>query len=250
VVTLKNVKINDNVSVGNGGGLYIDRSVAYIYDSEISGNTGGTAAGVHGYPDASIYMDNSTVANNKGSSYGAGFYVRQNSKAVVVNSLIYGNVTTSTNGGGGIMMYSNTKLDLISSTVVGNEAKGPGGGIYRRADVNELNIYNSIIAGNIQASSSSDVDVFEANAQAPLIRSTVIGSKAYGQSGSEIAGANFNVSSMLNASYVPVGADNPALDNGMSGSELNSLANTFNPVLEAFISSDYNGRSRTGVTIM
>ena len=251
IVTMRNSKVHRNISVSNGGGLWADNSTVYIYDSEFTENeTPGTAAGIHGYPDANIYMYNSTVANNKGNSYGAGLYIRQNSNAVLVNCLIYGNITTSANGGGGIMMYSNTKLDLISSTVVDNEARGPGGGIYRRADVNELSIYNSIISGNAQASGSSDVAVFEANAQAPLVRSTVIGSKAYSQSGAEIAGANFNVSSMLNASYLPVGADNPALDNGMTGSELNSLANTFNPVLEAFISSDYNGRSRSGFTIM
>src|SRR5690606_31518836 len=36
ILTLKNCKINNNVCAGNGGGLYVDRSVAYIYDSEIN----------------------------------------------------------------------------------------------------------------------------------------------------------------------------------------------------------------------
>jgi len=251
VVTFKNSKINDNESAGNGGGLYVDRSIAYIYDSEINRNSGGTAAGVHGYPDSEIYMYNSTVADNKGRSYGAGFYIRQNSKAVLVNCLITGNVTTAKNGGGGVMMYNNSEANIISSTIVENSvAIGPGGGIFADNGVNKLNVYNSIISGNIQLDDGPDINSGSAAALVRTVKSSVVGKQAYDQNGNEITGATFNINTMLNASYLPIGTDNPALNNGMTGTALTALGDTFNPILEAFISSDFNGKSRAGVTIM
>lgn len=250
VVTFRNCKINDNISSGNGGGLYVDRSVVYIYDSEVNRNSGGTAAGVHAYPDADIYMYNSIISENKGTSYGAGFYVRQNSKGVLVNCLIEGNESTSKNGGGGIMMYNDCEVDLISSTVVGNKIAGPGGGIYRRLNTNKLNIYNSIISGNVQIDDGPDVDTFEEGAVPPLKNSSVLGKVAYDQGGNEIAEVTFDFNSMLNASFIPVGSNNPAIKHGMSLSDLNNLKDTFTPPLEDLISSDMKSNSRSGINTM
>ena len=149
------------------------------------------------------------------------------------------------------MLYNNSSLDLISSTVTGNEIlNGPGGGIYRRLNVNPVNIYNSIISGNKQLDDGPDVDVFEENADAPFIQSSVIESKAYDQSGSVIADANFDYSSMLNSNLLPVGNNNPALQFGMSGADLTTLGGTFEPTLDDAISSDIKGNSRAGSTIM
>lgn len=250
VVTFRNCKINDNNSAGNGGGLYVDRSIAYVYDSEVNRNSGGTAAGVHAYPDAEIYMYNSSISDNRGKSYGAGFYARQKSKGVLVNCLIEGNETTSANGGGGIMMYDNCEVDVISTTITGNIVPGPGAGIYRRQNTNKLNIYNSIISGNSSKDDGPDVDVFEEAAIPPVINSTVIGKKAYGASGSEIDGATFDINSMLNSSFVPVGSNNPAISSGMSVDDLNNLKDTFTPSLDNLISSDMKGNSRSGLTTM
>lgn len=249
-VTVKSSKVNKNISKGNGAGIWASASELYIYDSEVNENeTPGTAAGVHAYPDASLYMYNSTVAGNKGKSYGAAVYLRQKSKGVLVNCLIYGNESTSGNGGGGLMMYDNCEADVISSTITKNTIAGPGGGVYRRNNVNILRIYNSIISGNVQKAGSSDVDVYEAGADAPLIQASVIGDKAYNASGSEIS-VPFNPLTMLNASFLPVGDNNPALTAGMNASALNTLGGTFTPPLEPLISSDMNANSRSGVSIM
>lgn len=250
-VTIKNSKINKNISKSNGAGIWANASKVYIYGSEVNENeTSGTAAGVHAYPDAALYMYNSTVANNKGKSYGAAVYLRQRSTGVLVNCLIYGNESTSGNGGGGLMMYDNCEADVISSTITKNTIAGPGGGVYRRSNVNTLRIYNSIISGNSQKAGSSDVDVYEASADAPLIQASVIGDKAYNTAGSEIDGASFNPVTMLSASFLPIADNNPALTAGMNASALNTLGGTFNPPLEALISSDLNGESRSGVNIM
>ncbi|MGV3641999.1 MAG: right-handed parallel beta-helix repeat-containing protein [Adhaeribacter sp.] len=251
VVTLTRCKVNNNLSSGNAGGVWISESSAYISDSEFIANRGGTAAGVHGYPDATIHMYNSVIADNRGSSYGAAFYIRQNSKGVLVNCLITGNTSSSTNGGGGVMMYNNTEVSLISSTITKNTISGPGGGVYRRLGVNKLHIYNSIISGNKQKNNGPDVDVYEAGALAPVIKSSVIGSAAYGLTGEEIAGASFNAGSMLDADYVPVGPDNPALVEGMPVAELMKVGNSMSPAVEqSIISADLFNNSRTGLQIM
>lgn len=249
-VTLRNCRINQNESAGNGGGLYVDRSVAYVYDSEINENSGGTAAGVHAYPDAQIYMYNSTVANNMGRSYGAAFYARDNSMGVLVNCMIYGNESTSKNGGGGIMMYDNCDVHLISTTITGNKIPGPGGGVYRRMGENNITIHNSIIAGNEQIAGSTDVAVYEEDAILPVIKASVITDKVYDLSGTEVPGTSFSVTTMLNANYLPVGTDNPALIYGLDSNALETLQNAFDPALEDYIGSDFNGKSRAGYTTM
>lgn len=249
LVTIENSKINDNSSSGNGGGLWVDRSTAYIYNSEFNRNSSGTAAGVHGYPDAKIYMYNSTVADNRGRSYGAGFYIRQNSLGVLVNCLITGNESTAVNGGGGIMMYNNNEVAVISSTITKNSIPGPGGGVFRESNTNKLSVYNSIISGNTSKDGGPDIDA-KGVAVDPVLQSSVIGVKAYNPSGGEIAGTSFDFNTMLNTGFVPVGANNPALIHGMSGAALTTLGETFSPALKSFVSSDFNGKSRSSSTVM
>lgn len=249
-VTLRNCKVNQNHSVGNGGGLWVDRSVAYIYDSEFNENSGGTAPGVHAYPDAEIYMYNSVIANNKGRSYGAAFYARGNSYGLIANSLIYGNESTSPNGGGGIMMYDNCEIDLISTTIVDNSIAGPGGGVYRRNGNNKIGIYNSIISGNTQIEGSTDVDVYEADATSPIIVASVISEKVFDINGSEVSDATFNADNLLDDSYYPRGENNPAEIYGMDLNSLHILQNSFQPKLEDKVLFDYLGASREDHTTM
>ncbi|WP_276496757.1 right-handed parallel beta-helix repeat-containing protein [Pontibacter litorisediminis] len=251
VVTLRNSKINRNLSAGNAGGIWISESVAHIFDSEVKENEGGTAAGVHGYPDATVNMYNSVIADNKGRSYGAAFYIRENSKGLLVNCLINGNTSTSANGGGGVMMYNNNEAIIINSTITGNTIAGPGGGIYRRAGVNTVSIYNSIVSGNTQKDDGPDVDAFEADAPAPVVQASVLGSVAYDASGQAIEGATFNAGTMLSEAYVPLGANNPAMEHGMSVDNLTQLGNSQNPVVEsALIAADMLHNSRSGLRTM
>lgn len=251
VVTIKRSRVNNNISAGNGGGAWINSSTAYVSDSEFNANeASGTAPGFHGYPDAEIYMFNSSVSHNKGTSYGAGFYIRENTTAVLVNCLINGNTSTATHGGGGIMMYNNNTLSLISSTVTGNNIAGPGGGIYRRSGVNTVSVYNSIISGNVQKDDGPDVDVYETDAPAVVVESSVTGEKVYDRNGGEIA-ATFDFNTMLSPEYLPIGDSNPARDHGMTASALSDLAGTFEPVIEQdIITADFHGNSRSEVSIM
>ncbi|MBJ7882477.1 right-handed parallel beta-helix repeat-containing protein [Gelidibacter salicanalis] len=256
VVTIKNSKINNNISTSNAAGIWVNTSKLYIYDSQVIANESpGTAPGVHGYPNAEIYMYNSVIANNKGRSFGAAFYIRDGSKGVLVNSLISGNSSTSTNGGGGVMMYDNNDVTIISSTITDNTIAGPGGGIYRRSNVNTVTILNSIISGNTQKDDGPDVDVYESDAIDTVIKASVTGSTTYNENGVIETDAVFNYNSMLQSPssfvVIPIGTDNPAIDLGMASQKLIEIGLSQDPIIpQAIIAYDLLKKSRDGLKIM
>src|SRR5690606_7950245 len=188
---------------------------------------------------------NCEIKNNSNTSYGAWLYVRENSKAYVINSIISGNKSTSSNGGGGVMLYGVNTVYLISSTIVDNTSAGPGGGVYRRNLVNNLEIYNSIVTSNTQSSTSKDVDNFaEATATNPNIRNSVIMTSVYSDQGTVEAGSSFVPSAMLNSDFMPIGQNNPALVKGIDEQGLSAYASTFNPLLSEHITKDMFGVER------
>ena len=246
-----NSHIDNNTGIGNGGGLWIDASNAYLYDSSFDNNkTVGTAGAIHAYPASNLYMYNCTVRGNQGTSYGAGVYLREKSTGYIVNCIISNNKTTSTNGGGGLMLYDNCEAHVISSTIVGNEATGPGAGIFRRQNTNKLSIINSIVSGNKQAATSTDVDAYEAGAVAAQMSSSAIATRVYNAGGSVQSGVTFNAATMLNTAFVPTGASNPALKYGMSGAALSSLGLQYKPALDELIAKDFNRKDRGEKTTM
>lgn len=246
-ITLKNVKINNNRGGNNGGGLWLADGRLIAYNSQFNNNSAsGTAAGLHGYPNATLTLYNCEIKNNSNTSYGAGLYVRENSTAYVINSLISGNKSTSANGGGGVMLYGGTTVHLISSTVVDNTSAGPGGGVYKRNLVNNLNIYNSIIANNTQAATSKDVDMFaEASATNPSIKNSVIMTSVYSAEGTVVSGSTFSPNTMLNNDFMPIGQNNPALQYGVDKDGLSAYGSTFNPIFSEHITKDMFGAERT-----
>lgn len=245
-VEMRNCKVNQNHNENNnGGGLWVSESKAYIFDSEMNNNYAkGTASGVHAYPNAVIYMYNSSIQNNNNTSFGAGIYARQNSNIFLVNCLITGNATTSANGGGGVMLYDNCTANIISCTISANTTPGPGGGVYRRQNTNKLTLTNSIVSGNIQRSSSTDVDAYETTAEGPAIKSSILTSKVYNSAGMEITGATFNPNQMFDSEFHLIGTDNPAQTHGMTAAELQPVSQSYTPALSEEILSDIHGISR------
>ena len=80
---------------------------------------------------------------------GGGVHVAEGGRLNLVNSTVTGN--NSLNHGGAI--YSEGKVNVVSSTISGNSGKG--GGVFSFDE--ETNIVNSILFGNYQSSSMSDV---------------------------------------------------------------------------------------------
>lgn len=246
-LTLRNVKVNQNVNANNnGGGVWIADATMIAFDSEFNNNSArGTAGGIHGFPNATIYLYNSKVLENSNTSYGAGVYMRDNSTVYIVNTLISGNTSTSANGGGGVMLYDASHAHIISSTITNNAIAGPGGGVYRRSKANNLTIVNTIISGNTQISSSTDVDAYTDNAGiAPVIKNSILSSSVYDNTSNVIPDISFSPITMFDSNYVPVGTSNPALTYGLNGTELSSLGNSYNPSLDRVIADDIAGNNR------
>lgn len=248
VVVMENCKVNNNQNTSNnGGGVWINAATLTAYNSQFNGNSArGTAAGVHGYPGATIHLYNSEVMNNSNTSYGAGLYMRENSKVVLVNCLLTGNKSTSPNGGGAVMLYDNSKADIISCTITANEVAGPGAGVYRRMNVNNLTVVNSVISGNKQAATSTDVDAFTDNAAiTPVLKNSVISGSVYGDGGTVMDGLTFNPATMLSSTFTLTGANNPALSSGLNEAALAALTQSYTPALEqSFIIKDKNNAAR------
>ncbi len=247
-ITMENCKVNNNSNNdNNGGGVWVADASLIAYHSQFNNNYAkGTAGSIHGFPNATVTLYDSEVIDNSNTSYGAGVYMRDASTAVLVNCIIAGNKSTSTNGGGGVMLYDGSKADIISCTITGNETVGPGGGVYRRSKVNNLTVVNSIISGNKQAATSTDVDAYTDNASViPSLKNSAIASSVYGGAGSIVAGVSFTPTSMLNSVYLPIGDDNPALSYGLTGTLLKGLAQTYSPALDDMIEADINGEIRT-----
>lgn len=249
-LTMRGTRVYENHSSSNAGGIWVANATAHVYDSEFTHNSGGTAAGVHAYPDAELYMYNSVVAHNKGRSFGPGVYVRQNSKAVLVNMVIYGNSSTGQHGGG-VMMYNNNEVLIVNSTITANKANGSGGGVMKQSNNNQLTIYNSVISGNEQAS-GTDIGEND-NGPAPSFYSSVIAGEVYDQNQSLIADAVFSPASMISnpqeGIYLLVGETNPALQYGMNPDALSSLVSQYG-LEEELLMVDFLHNSRESQTIM
>lgn len=247
-LSLEKCRINNNINSGNnGGGVWIADGSLIAFESQFNNNSAkGTAGGVHAYPNANITLYNCEVIGNSNTSYGAGVYLREGSKGIFVNCLLAENSSTSANGGGGLMLYDNCKADVISTTITKNNSVGPGGGIYRRNNVNNLTLINSIVSGNTQAGSSTDVDAYSDNTSIiPLIQHSVTVKSVYGSDGALIPKVSFEPATMLNQANVPVGNDNPAMSYGLASSALQELAKKYNPVLDARIQYDMNNNPRS-----
>ena len=149
-------KIVNNVSTGNGGGIYTRAySDSQILGGIISGNTaklsgGGVYAngqcdlqliggvieknsagkyggGVHGTVDAVIHLSGTPIRNNTAKESGGGVGLSGGAQLLMTGGTISGN--TSANGGGVISM-SKAVITLKGGSITGNTASKNAGGIY------------------------------------------------------------------------------------------------------------------------
>ncbi|WP_313380078.1 BACON domain-containing protein [Proteiniphilum saccharofermentans] len=246
----------------NGGGIFVDASTLYLIDSKVINNgTTGVGAGIYSFNASSptyTYIYNSLIAGNNNNLLGTnatrkggGFYGRENSVTVMVNTTIHGNIGGV---GAGLALHgpsgSEAKLDLVSCTVTGNVALTNHGGYEGHANC-VINFHNSIVSGNGGAVEGYHPATF---------RNSIFGSTVYGADKTVIPGLTFDHTSMIGTlednggktrTCLLTGSNNPALTNGMSSDELKAFGEEFNPpVEEAIITNDQIGLSRVGKTVM
>jgi hypothetical protein len=208
--------VEGNRSTGEGGGLYLDGTVAMdgsavsgnsVSTSESDGGGGGlavwsqftlanstvsqnttilgttnTASGGGGiWSDGALSISGTTISGN--AVQGIGHPVTDNGGAGIWsdNAVSMRNTTISGNlssvDGGGIAQYRNAAVVLQNVTLYKNSAAGDGGNVYNPVVSSSVTIANSIVAGGSAAGTGADVD-----------NDGAIGSAGYNLVGAGVAG--------------------------------------------------------------
>ena len=162
-VVMKNGMVRDCTVTGNTapsgcGGIFVELdSSAYIADSVISGNSGGSGSGGGVsciFASSSLVLTNCTIAGNS-ANHGGGVSGGWNAKltACIVDCVITNN--SSIKEGGGVCVRDNNQTDLATRFVMRNclvafnrtSSSYAGGGIYLAAYANPV-IDSCTIASN------------------------------------------------------------------------------------------------------
>ncbi|WJH32737.1 hypothetical protein N6H14_20950 [Paenibacillus sp. CC-CFT747] len=205
--------IRGNQAGEKGGGLYVEGDMnVTVSETDISNNKvtstvlnnwyGGGMAFVTATINArTIVIERTTISGNQVmNGYGGGLYT--SAPATVENTTISGN--TATQQGAGAYVDNNFGAALWKSNTISNNttsAAGTGGGLYLNHNPS-FTMHNTIVAGNRQGSSPSDLD----SSGALLIASSfnLIGT---GGSLNLENGSNGNLTGVADAGLLPL-ADN------------------------------------------
>lgn len=256
-VIFYNCSFNENNANGNGGGVWNEGTITMNNCTIANNRATGQCAGYYGVAGSKAYIYNTAILGNDNtktaSRSGGGAYLRENSETVFVNCTFADN---KSGNGGAACVYGNSAVGavakFISCTITGNTATN-GGGIcmYNATPVAE--IYNCIVSGN-----NSDIGLAGtvASTDSQVIKNTsIIGSSLLNAEGTTISGWSFDAATMLGTldywnssqtkSFALVAGDsNPAIDQGMSAAELQTLASGFGADA-SLAAKDQNGQDRT-----
>ncbi|MCA1622953.1 MAG: carboxypeptidase-like regulatory domain-containing protein [Acidobacteria bacterium] len=119
---LDRVIVQNNSSVTNTGGIFLFNGANHrILNSTFSGNQTGGSCGGFNVVGGTMFIANTTISRNTANIGGGGFCTSANT--VVRNSTITGNSVSSLNGaGGGIRPFGSGNLNLGNTIVAGNSA--------------------------------------------------------------------------------------------------------------------------------
>ncbi|WP_187781891.1 choice-of-anchor Q domain-containing protein [Gimesia chilikensis] len=158
ILTIQNSHITGNSASVNGGGVNSFDTNVTILNTAMSMNTAGKDGGaILSTFDDHLRIENSTISGNQAISFGGGIAIKSG-HSTILQSIISGN--TSSGSGGGISYNSSNGQDtptILNSTITGNSATQNGGGIYGFF-TGDIEIQNSIVAGN---SAGSGAQLYE-----------------------------------------------------------------------------------------
>ena len=212
--TLNNMTISDADSffgaVLNSGGFLT------INDSVISNNSGNQGGGIRNENNGNIptlTLNNSTVSGNTAATQGAGID-NVAGTTTINNSIITGNTSDGSGGtakGGGIFNQSGATLNITNSTISGNTTIGVGldaggGGIH---NLGTITINKSTISGNSAGGPGGGIyhNLFSTT---DLTNTTISGNTSTGDNG---GGISIRVGTM-NLSHTTISNNNSANDGG------------------------------------
>lgn len=190
--TINNLKITGGNGAGDGssgtGGAVFNvfggtLTFNYVVINGSSANTGGGIYNV----TSTLILNNSTVSANSAAFGGGGIY-NNGGTITLNNSTLSGNATTNNLGGG--VVTSDGVVNVYSSTISRNSARG-GGGI---GNYGTVNLINSTVSNNT-AESGGGISSSSNQTVVNITNSTVSGNSATESGGgiSMIAGSTFQI---------------------------------------------------------
>ena len=271
-VTIDRCLFESNAADSNAGGIWNAGATVYMYDSVISKNTSGQQCGGYYSIDSGGALTVSRIYNcsfegndctqKAEKRSGGALYIRANSDAVFVNCSFTGNKAgwgAAISGHGGTGQPS--KTTFFNCTFTGNHAANGGGGLFAYNAGATITAYNCIISGNTSNGYAADAGTTDGVAATQVkVAHSILGSSLVDGNGVS-TGASFSFESMLGTfgiyeggltpCFPLIGSDNPAIDGGISNSELSELAAYgFNPVINTeLLLKDQNGTQRTKKSI-
>lgn len=183
-LSLNGASIIDNTTSGTGStgaGVQMLLGNLFIVDSWINSNlTTGEAAGGGGiWSQADVQIRSSTISGNssEGTNAAGGGLQLQGGSLQMINTTLSGNDTLEGDGAG--IHGNDTTISIDSSTIVSNSASGAGGGIALTAGgASSLTIQNSVIASNTDSGPAPNFTGTGVLNSADSVRYSLVGDNA------------------------------------------------------------------------
>ena len=158
-VTMDDSKINQNTA-HNGGGLYVKTGSAELKECTIKENNASNyGGGIYlETENAAATIEDCTIDSNRAETTGGGIAVWTNSKIDILNSTI---VKNSASNGGGVSVYSNSTAKLVSGKIAHNKATatdGNGGGVFIYPTSNFELVDDPVVIENIKINDNTTAD--------------------------------------------------------------------------------------------
>ncbi len=146
---------------GAGGGLFAYFTDLYLLGTEISDNQADAVGGGLGvYADGALQIERTTISGNSAGQYVGGGVVlaRAGAEVLIRNTTVSGNQANDYVGGLGLTVEDDAGALIDGVTVTGNQADQYGGmTLYGGATSGQLELRNSIIAGNSDSGGPADL---------------------------------------------------------------------------------------------
>lgn len=168
--TIRNSTFSGNTAGDAGGGIYVedtnDDNIANLFqDSTISGNSAYRGGGIYFYdPDSPVTIDRTTISGNTASDNGGGLLLLDtdtDGSFVVSSSTISGN--SAVDGGGAYFYQADQPVTLRNVTVSGNQATGSGGGLFFYDGYSGVDLQFVTVVSNSAAISGGGVYLEDGN---------------------------------------------------------------------------------------
>lgn len=204
ILNLSNCEVSNNVSVANGGGIYVaaNASLSVTENSIISSNSAdGDGGGIYVQDGAgNVTLSDVTVKKNNTSLTGTGGGIDYQAQGTL--NIDKSEIAENTAGmGGGIFASNNTNLNvsITNSNVHGNKATNPKealiGGIGYLTPKGSFILKNSSVFDNHANSGMGAIFIQgdPANTNATISESTISGNTAPAEAGITVAGTVFTL---------------------------------------------------------